>query len=315
MKALRFAKYGPPSVLTLDEIDRPKPAPDEALVEVRAAGINPSDVKNVAGAFEASLPRTPGRDYAGVVVEGEGWKGREVWGSVAGIVPQGTHAEFLVVPLDGLSEKPKSLSMEQASTVGIPYLAAWSSLVEAGRVEAGETVLITGALGAVGRAATQIAHWKKAKVLGADRVEAPSEADAFIDTGTKDLTEEARRLTGGKGVDLVLDCVGGPLFEPCLKSLRIGGRQVAITSAGKRRVAFDLLDFYHNLSRLIGVDTMKITAPEIAKAMDQLRAGFDDGHFAPFEIATWPLDRAFEAYEAVDKGATQAKQVLLPHGK
>jgi NADPH2:quinone reductase len=313
MKALRFAKYGPPSVLTLDNIDTPKPAPGEAVVEVRASGINPSDVKNVAGAFHASLPRTPGRDYAGVVVDGEGWKGREVWGSVPGIAHEGTHAEFLAVPVSWLSEKPGSLSMEQASTIGIPYLAAWQSIVEAGHVRAGETVLVTGALGAVGRAATQIAHWKKAKVIGAGRTEGPSEADAFIDTSRKDLAKEARALTDGKGVDLVLDAVGGPLFEAALSSLRVGGRHVAITSAGKRRVEFDLLDFYHNLSHLIGVDTMKIEGPEIARIMNELRTGFESGYLQPSQTVTWPFDRALEAYTAVERGAS-VKQVLLPHG-
>jgi NADPH:quinone reductase len=313
MRALRFAKYGPPSVLTVEDIDTPKLAPGDALVEVRASGINPSDVKNVAGAFHASLPRIPGRDYAGIVVDGEGWKGKEVWGSVPGIVHDGTHAEFLAVPASWLSEKPRGLSMEQASTIGIPYLAAWQSIVEAGRVEAGETVLITGALGAVGRAATQIARWKKAKVIGAGRSAGPSEADAFIDTSRKDLAKEARALTDGKGVDLVLDCVGASLFEAALNSLRVGGRQVAITSAGKRRVEFDLLDFYHNLSHLIGVDTMKIEGRDIARIMDELRAGFESGYLRPSQTVTWTLGRAREAYTAVERGAS-VKQVLLPRG-
>jgi NADPH:quinone reductase-like Zn-dependent oxidoreductase len=75
-------------------------------------------------------------------------------------------------------------------------------------------------------------------------------------------------LTNGKGADLVFDAVGGPMFEPCLKSLRLGGRQVAITRIGNGRVEFSLVDFYHNLQRLIGVDTMKLTGPAIAKIMD-----------------------------------------------
>jgi hypothetical protein len=97
------------------------------LGEPRAAAINPSDVKNVAGAFKASLPRVPGRDYAGVVVAGEGWVGKEVWGSGAGfgVTRDGTHAQYLVADLDSLSEKPSHLSMEEASAVGVPYLAVW----------------------------------------------------------------------------------------------------------------------------------------------------------------------------------------------
>ncbi|MGD0865464.1 MAG: zinc-binding alcohol dehydrogenase family protein [Rhizomicrobium sp.] len=316
MKALRFAKYGPPSVLSLDDVATPSFNPGEVLVEVYAAAINPSDVKNVGGAFEASLPRTPGRDYAGVVVAGDGWKGREVWGSGEGlgVARDGTHAQYLVVPAGWLSEKPRQLTMEQASTAGVPYLAAWSALVDAAKVEAGETVLITGALGAVGRAATQIAHWKKARVIGADLVDGDSGANAFINTAKQDLAKETRALTDGKGADLVLDAVGGPMFEQSLRSLRIGGRQVAITSVGNRRVEFDLIDFYHNLSRLIGVDTMKLTGPGIAKIMDGLRPGFEDGQFTPPAVKTWAMDRAIDAYEAVAKGGSSDKHVILPRG-
>ena len=85
MKALRFEKYGPPSVLSLQELRVPDLKQGEALIELHAAAINPSDVKNVAGVFKASLPRVPGRDYAGVVIAGDGWKGKEVWGSGAGL--------------------------------------------------------------------------------------------------------------------------------------------------------------------------------------------------------------------------------------
>ena len=101
MKALRFEKYGPPSVLSIQELRVPDLKPGEALVELHASAINPSDVKNVAGAFKAPLPRIPGRDYAGVVVSGDGWKGKEVWGTGAGlgVTRDGTHAQYLVVDL------------------------------------------------------------------------------------------------------------------------------------------------------------------------------------------------------------------------
>ena len=316
MKALRFERYGPPSVLSVQELRVPDLRPGEVLVELHASAINPSDVKNVAGVFKASLPRIPGRDYAGVVVAGDGWKGKEVWGSGAGfgVSRDGTHAQYIVVSSDGLSEKPARLSMEEASAVGVPYLAAWSGLVDAANLQAGETVLISGALGAVGRAATQIAHWRKAKVIGADISDQPSDVDVFINTKARELAVEVKALTDGKGADLVFDAVGGPMFEPCMKSLRLGGRQVAITSIGSGRVEFNLVDFYHNLLRLIGVDTLKLTGPAIAKIMDELRAGFDGGHLRPSPVRRWSLDQAIDAYTAVEKGATLDKHVLLPRG-
>jgi NADPH:quinone reductase-like Zn-dependent oxidoreductase len=313
MKALCFAQYGPPSVLSLPTLPMPELEPGEALVEVHAAAINPSDVKNVAGAFGASLPRVPGRDYAGIVVAGDGRVGQEVWGSGAGfgVTRDGTHAQYLAVGRDSLSEKPSHLTMAEASTVGVPYLTAWSALVAAADIRAGETVLVTGALGAVGRAATQIAHWRKAKVIGADIAAGASDADAFVDTGRKELSLEVLQMTDGRGVDLVLDAVGGPMFEPCLHSLRVGGRQVAITSVGSGRVEFSLVDFYHRSQRLIGLDTLKLTGRQIAKIMDDLRTGFETGDLRVSAHRAWPLDQAIGAYEAVGRGDGPTKHVLL----
>ena len=119
-------------------------------------------------------------------------------------------------------------------------------------------------------------------------------------------------MTNGKGVDLVLDAVGGPMFQPALKSLRLGGRQIAISSTKDRKVTFDLVDFYHNESRLFGVDTVKLTGPEIRDVMNDLREGFEDGYLQAPAVKTWPLERAVEAYEAVAKGGAQTKQILIP---
>jgi NADPH:quinone reductase len=315
MGALCFDKYGPPSVLSMRDLSIPEPAPGDVLVQVQASAVNPSDVKNVAGAFHTPLPRVPGRDYSGIVVAGsDSWKGKEVWGSgpAFGVKRDGAHAQFVLVAVEGLSQKPARLSMIEAATVGVPYLAAWSSLVDAAGIRSGETILVTGASGAVGHAATQIAHWQGAKVIGADIREGHTDADQSIITTGNDLAEKVKSLTKGSGVDLVLDCVGGPMFEPALNSLRRGGRQVAITSVGKRRVEFDLIDFYHELRRLIGVDTMQLTAREIARIMNQLCEGFDAGHLRPSPTTTWPLSRAVEAYTAVEGGASSTKQVLLP---
>ena len=313
MKALRFESYGPPSVLAVAEIPKPEPRTGEVLIQVKASAVNPSDVKNVAGHFKTALPRVPGRDYAGVVVGGDAQPGLEVWGSGPGFgaARDGAHAQYIVVPAEWIAPKPAKLSMEQAGAIGVPYLAAWSALVAAGNIQPGETVLIVGVSGGVGQAATQIAHWKKARVIGASTSsDNPSQADALINTTTQPLDLAVRALTGGKGVDLVLDAVGGPMFEPALKSLRPGGRHMAISSGKDRRVSFDLIDFYHNQSHLIGVDTMKLTGPEIAAMMNAFRAGFEEGHLQAPAVATWPLERAVEAYQTVERG-THTKQVLL----
>jgi NADPH2:quinone reductase len=314
MKALRFSSFGPPSVLRIDDVAIPEPGEGESLVRVKAAAINPADYKNVSGHFKnTTLPRTPGKDFAGIVVKGKCHEGEEVWGSppTLGVARDGSHAEYVVVPVETLSLRPKALSMAQAAAIGLPFVTAWASVVNAARIEPGETVLIVGAAGAVGQAATQIAKWKQARVIGADITAAPIPGtDAVINTATEDLRQRVLDLTAGKGVDAVLDAVGGPMFEPALRSLRYGGRQVAITSTGDPRVSFNLIEFYHNLSRLIGIDSNGLTPREVGEIADELRTGFDAGALTPPPIEIVPFDKAVDAYGRVAAGQAKAKQVL-----
>ncbi|HTP51909.1 MAG TPA: zinc-binding alcohol dehydrogenase family protein [Anaeromyxobacteraceae bacterium] len=312
MKAWIFERYGPPGVMTLRSRPRPDPGGGELLVKIIASAINPSDVKNVSGHFRSSLPRLPGRDFAGVVVSGGTREGEEVWGSGAGfgVTRDGAHAQYILLPADAVCRKPSNLSMEEAAAIGVPFLTAWSALVATGNVEAGQTVLVTGASGAVGRAATQIAHWKGARVIGAVRSAGSApEADMVAELTESDLTAQVLALTNGIGVDLVLDVVGGALFEPCLKSLRQGGHQVAIVS-NPPVVHFNLVDFYHGAKRLSGVDTMALGQRSIFDVMNQLSAGFEAGALRAPEIGTWPFEMAVEAYEAVARGTRSLKQVL-----
>ena len=314
MKALRFHKFGPPSVLAIEEVPRPEPHDGEALVQVKAAAINPSDVKNVSGNFPATtLPRTPGRDFAGIVVTGKKYEGEAVWGSGPGLgaTRDGAQAEYVVVPEEAVSPKPHNLSFEQAAAIGVPFITAWCAVVDAAQLDAGERILIVGATGAVGQAATQIANWRKARVLAAIRSSsAVPGAAAVINTTTEDLRARVFELTDNKGADAVFDTVGGAMFEPALRCLRVGGRQIAITSTGERRVCFDLIDFYHNKSRLIGVDTMKLTPRDVATIAEKLRPGFEAGALKPPAVETVPFVSAIQAYERVATGKTKTKQVL-----
>jgi NADPH:quinone reductase len=319
MKALRFTEFGPPSVLRIEEVPIPEPGEGEALVRVKAAAINPSDIGNVAGRFKkTTLPRTPGRDFAGIAVKGTHHEGAEVWGSSGklGIVNDGSHAEYVVVPAETLSLKPKSLSMAEAAAIGVPYITAWASVVNAAQIQPGETILVIGAAGAVGQAAIQIANWKQARVIGADMRSDPIPgAEAVINTKTDDLEKWVIELTAGKGVDAVFDTVGGPMFEPALRSLRLGGRQVAISSPGNPRVSFNLIDFYHNFSRLLGVDSFGLTSRQIAEIEDELRMGFETGALKPLAIEVVPFEKAVDAYSRVAARQAKTKQMLSFDGK
>src|SRR3954462_13187035 len=187
-------------------------AAGELLIELKAAAVNPSDVKAATGLMPyAVFPRTPGRDYAGVVIEGpQGWIGREVFGSSGdlGIRRDGTHATHLVVEAEAVVEKPKSISWEEAAGIGVPFVTAMEGLRRAGIPKAGETVLVMGVNGKVGQAATQIASWHGARVIGVVRKDECYEGHSnskveIINASATDVATRVRELTGGKGADIV----------------------------------------------------------------------------------------------------------------
>jgi NADPH:quinone reductase-like Zn-dependent oxidoreductase len=321
MKAVRFARHGKPGVLTIETLAPLVPAPGEAVVRIKAASINPSDVKNVQGVMaQTTLPRTPGRDFAGIVEAGPpDWIGVEIWGTGgdAGFTRDGSHAEQILVPVASLRRKPATLDFDQAASVGVNFLAAWRGLVDGAGLRAGETVLVIGSGGGVGNAGVQIARWLGARIVGVDR-SAPRPGSAIIGSGVSVVAEGAaipaavREATAGRGADVVLDCVGGVMFRHALACLGLRGRLLEMSVTGGREVSFDLADFYHNESRLIGVDTLKLDLTASAGVLEALAPGFEAGDYRPAEIARrFPLEEAVAAYEAVAAGE-RGRIVLQP---
>ena len=323
MRALQFTEFGPVSNLHLIELPDPKAGTATAIVKVAAGAISPSDVKNVEGKMEhTTLPRVPGRDYAGTVVKGPlEWIGAEVWGTGGeiGYSVDGSHAELIAVPVASLRRKPERLSLEQAAAIGVTYLAAWLGVVEYAQLASGETLLVIGAGGGVGGAAAQIGKWRGAHVIGVDQHQLRSDApaahavDDFFVLQGEPLGSLVARATDGRGAQVIFDAVGGPMFEPGLKALGHYGRQVEITSVGNRRVSFDLLDFYHNESRLFGVDTRHRDATASAALLEALTPFFDDGLFQPPVIdQVIPLSDGRMAYQQVAQGDVRGRVVLVP---
>lgn len=319
MKAIQFKSFGQPDVLEYVDLPTPVPAAGNALVRVLAASVNPSDVKNVSGHFEHTvLPRVPGRDFSGVVTAGpDDWMGAEVWGTGGdiGFTRDGTHAGFIEIPVAALARKPASLSHAQAASIGVNFVVAWLGTVDYARVAQGETVAVIGISGGVGGAVAQIAHARGARVIGIGR-EAPHPdspaariIDAFVplDDGA---TARVRELTGGAGAEVVYDAVGGVAFELALSLAKRRARVIEISATGKRRVEFDLIDFYHNETQLFGADSAKLGVADSAPMMAAIAEAFDAGHFeAPVVALRFPLERARKAYEAV-AGGTRGRVVI-----
>ena len=321
MKALRFGRFGDvQAVLHVEEVPRPVPGPGEVLIEVHAASINPADVKNVQGSFpQTTLPRTPGRDLAGVVVEGDEERiGEEVWasGGDIGFTRDGSHAEYIAIPKRGARPKPKTLSMVEAASVGTNYITAFLGLMKKAGLKEDETVLVTGASGGVGSSVIKIAKTKAARVIAVDR-QAPDKArqagiDLALGSEADDVVARVMDFTDGKGADVVFDCVGGPLFEVGITSLALNGRQVNITSVGQRRVSFDLLDFYRRQLTLFGVNTATLDTIAAGDILDDLRPAFEEQQLTPPPIAkTCPLAEAVDAYLQVGSGVAGGKIVIL----
>lgn len=323
MRAVRIVNYGGPDDLAVQEIATDEPSADEVLVEVRAAAVNPVDIANLAGKVRSASgapaiapPRTAGRDYAGVVIKGPGHLlGQEVWGTGGELAVgrPGAQADFVAVPESSVRSKPTALSFAEAAAVGVSYTAAWLSVSERADVQAGETVLVTGASGVVGRAATDIAHWRGARVIGADlKVADDLEADVVVDTSKEDLVSAVLEATGGTGVDAAIDNVGGELFDQVLATLRHGGRSTVIASAGSPVTSLNVLELYRNERSVFGVNTLDLSLIKAARILDVLRRGFESGALHAPRTLTFPLGEAAAAYKTVLSGTGGAKVVLLP---
>jgi NADPH2:quinone reductase len=313
MRAIEFRRFGHPTQLEVVERPDLKATESTAIVRVMAASINPSDVKNVAGRMEqTTLPRIPGRDYSGVVVDGpEEWIGEDVWGTGGdvGFTRDGTHAEFVSVPRSSLVRKPRRLTHEQAASIGVTFVTAWCAVKEYAKIQPGEIVAVIGSRGGVGRAAAQIAQYSDAYVIGVNKLNGVASRgeidieDLILDSADPEVASLLRILQGGRGADVVLNTAGPQMFEVGLRMLARRGRHVEISAGKERRVSFDLTDFYHNESQLLGVDTLKRDLVDSARILKELAKGFDCGALRPHaEIKKFPHERAREAYEHVHQG-------------
>ena len=306
----------------LQNTARPKAQPGQCVIEVHSAGINPSDVKAALGAMpHAVWPRTPGRDYAGIVIDGpEALIGQEVWGSGGelGIRRDGTHARYLVLNSEAVRIKPKNISLLEAGAVGVPFITAYEGLRRAGLPQKGDVVLVMGGNGKVGQATVQLATRAGARVFAAERGAEPyiGHANGEVDMISAEHTDIAayvRAKTDGHGADIVYNTVGSPYFEAANNALAIGGRQIFISTID-RAVPFDIFAFYRGQHTYVGIDTLALDSLACARILDQLKPGFEDGTLKPFPVpqdTIFQLSDAAKGYRAVLAGARE-RVVLQP---
>lgn len=318
MQALRFTGTGNLDTLTLDEVIKPEPTNGEVRVAIRAAGLNPSDMKNVMGLFPyTTTPRIPGRDFAGVVEEGPAnLIGKAVWGSGKGLgfTRDGTHAGFLTLPAEGLSLKPNALSFAQAAACGVPYITALEAL-ERGHVNQGTPILIIGG-GAVARAAANMARAMGAEVLLATR--RSEQVEAFSERGFRALTlpdptalaDEVRALLD-RPPEVIFDTTGHWL-PAAVETLAPFGHIAVIAAPAGGKVETPILNLYRRGGMILGINSLLHDLATSAAMLNRIGVFFERGDIVPpADFHEIPLTDGVAAYQALEAGNSE-KTVLIP---
>ncbi|KAE8448980.1 hypothetical protein EG329_008568 [Mollisiaceae sp. DMI_Dod_QoI] len=311
MLALQLTKPSPdtPPTLSLTTLPLPTPSPGQVLIHIHASAIQPSDILNTRGLFPyTTYPRIPGRDYAGTIIaspSNPSLLNTSVYGTSGNefsFTSNGSHAEYILVPESSIAVKPTNLSWTQAATIGVPFTTAALALRKAG-VKAGsrERVLVLGANGAVGSAVVQLASSLGATVLRGVRGSAGD-----VDTASDPELKGIDGLTGGKGVDVVIDTVGQPgLTGAAARKLGRGGRLafIAAPRTGETVLGIEMVDFYRLEKTVIGVNTLLYGAEDSVKELREMTAKFESGELSVGE-GSWGevnLKDGVEAYERAGK--------------
>jgi NADPH:quinone reductase-like Zn-dependent oxidoreductase len=340
MKVAWFHKFGGPEVLVHEEAPKPAPKPGEALVRVRAVGINHVDLDHRAGTsrIPVTFPHILGREFAGEVAGNAGnfKEGDRVWVTCRipcrscelclagrdnlcvkegyfGLDIPGGYAEYVAVPIANLNALPSHVRFEDAAAAQIAFGTAWHVLINRGGLQAGQTVLIQAAGSGIGSAAVQVA-----KLAGAAMIIATASSEKKLEqakalgatplinySGGK-FADKVIALTGGRGVDVVMEHIGGEVFTESLKCLARGAIIVTVGAHAGEVVQFDIIPFFRRELRLAGSKNASVL--ELRKVMGLVA----DGKLKPVLHKALPLAQAAEAHRVVDSRDFFGKVVLLP---
>jgi NADPH:quinone reductase-like Zn-dependent oxidoreductase len=341
MRAMVLREHGGPEVLHFEDVPLPMPGPGEVRVRVRAISVNHLDiwVRRGGPAFKLEYPHRLGSDVVGLIdAIGDGARGdiggKVVvqpglscmhcaqclgghdnlcrWYRILGENAQGGYAEYIVVPDTNLAPYPERLDYPQAAAAILPFLTAWQMVVHKGRVAPGDTVLVQGAGSGVGVAAIQIAKLFGARVITTASSEAKLArgkqlgADVCIDYTKQDFVAECRALTGKRGVDVVIEHVGGDVFAKSLRAVRNGGRIVTCGATAGFHPEIDLRQIFFRQVEVLG-STMGSKA-DLLVVLEHVAAG----RLVPVVDRVLPLAQAGDAHNILERREAFGKVVLEP---
>jgi len=328
MRAIVVDGFGPPEQLRVRDVAEPTPRPDEVLVAVRAASVNYVDLLVVGGIYQflPPLPFIPGKGPAGVVKSlGEEVASLRVGDRVLAMAEEGGYAEAVTVRAHQCYRLPESMSFTEAASLSLVYDTAWFALRERARLESGETVLVLGASGGVGHAAVQLAQAMGARVLaGILRPERAASvraagADAIIDLSAPDLRDSLRdqvyALSEGRGADIILDPLGGTIFEAAVRALAWRGRLVVIGFAAG---AIPMIRTNYLLLKNIEISGLQISdyrkrrPAQVAACFAEIFGLYEQGKIRPAATTVFPLAQAGEALAALRDRRIAGRAVLRP---
>lgn len=319
MKAIRVTAHGGPEVLKLEERPVPEISPEQVLIHVRAAGVNPVDTYIRAGAYSVSnLPYTPGVDAAGEVEQvgakvSQFKKGDRVYTS--GTI-SGAYAEYAACDPATVHKLPAKISFSQGAALGVPYATAYRALFQKAKGMPAETVLVHGASGGVGTAAVQLARAHGMTVIGTSGTKEGRDlvlsngAHHALDHRSDSFTAELMQITGNRGVDVLLEMLANVNLGKDLPLLGKFGRVVVIGSRGK--VEITPRDAMSRDATILGMTLFNANAAELQSIYAALHAGLENGSLRPIVGKEMPLADAPKAHMAVLEPGAYGKIVLVP---
>jgi NADPH2:quinone reductase len=319
MKAIVVREFGPADVMKLEEVPVPAPGPGQVLVRVKAIGVNPVEAYIRSGTYarKPNLPYTPGTDVGGIVeAVGADVKSATKGGRVYTHGAAGAYAEMVLCDEAQVHPLPDRVSFAQGAAMGVPYGTAWRALFGRAQARPGETLLIHGASGGVGVAATQLARAHGMRVIGTagtdkgvDLVRAQG-AHEVLNHSQADYMSKIMTLTGGRGVDVVLEMLANVNLDRDLEVLALRGRVVSVGNRG--RVEIDPRKMMSKDGAILGMTMFNATAEDNRMTHAALVAGLENGTLNPVIGREMPLSQAVQSHAAVMEPGAYGKIVLIP---